>query len=191
MKEYKNTKLGKYFVYVGNAYPHKNITRLLEAMRLFNVGKNEKVKLVIASARNVFIERLENAAKEKGVSSLVKILGFVPDKDLNKIYKSSIGFVYPTLMEGFGLPGLEAMKNKTLVLASNISVLKEIYEDNAIYFDPLDINSMVFAMETAEGLSSKEREKRIKKAQQFIKKYSWEKMAKETLKVYKSASEKK
>ena len=115
------------------------------------------------------------------------MLGFIPDKELKELYKNSAAFVYPSLYEGFGLPGLEAMAAGTLVLASDISVFKEIYKDKALYFDPHNVNSIKRTMEKALNMSSKERQQLISRGQKFVKKYSWRKMAKETLQVYDAA----
>jgi glycosyltransferase involved in cell wall biosynthesis len=175
---------GKYFVYSGNAYPHKNLERLVKATLLLNNHVNQKIFLAIASARNVFTQRLEKLIKKLDAAEYVKLLGFVPDEDLGLLYKNSIAFVSASISEGFGLPGLEAMNAGTLLLASNIEVYKEIYNGQAIYFNPLDFSAIEKAMENAINLSPEERKLRIEEAGNFVKKYSWEKMAKETLKVY-------
>ncbi len=169
-----------YFIYVGSAYPHKNLERAIKA------AVNLKVNFYIVSSRSVFTKRLEKLIKNLKAEKYVKLLGFVEDEKLTELYKNSTGFVYPSLSEGFGLPGLEAMKAGTLVLCSYIEVFLEIYLNNAIYFDPYDVKSIMAAMERALSLSKVEREKRIKNEKEFIKKYSWEKMAKETIEVYNS-----
>ena len=98
-----------------------------------------------------------------------------------------MGFVFPSLSEGFGLPGIEAMRAGTLVLASDIPVFKEIYKDNVIYFNPLDFVSIEEAIESALNLGQDVRTEKIKKAKDFVNRYSWTKMAKETLDLYKTA----
>lgn len=178
----------KYFLYVGNAYPHKNLSRLVEAIVLLNKETSEHVLLKISASRNVFVKRLEESIRKFKADRYVKLLGFVPDKELPNLYKNSIAFVFPSLSEGFGLPGLEAIKAGSLVLASNIPVFKEVYQENAIYFDPYDIRSIKLAMEQALGFSRNDRQKRIEKARRFAKRYSWAKMARETLVVYESCN---
>lgn len=175
--------MNKYFLYVGSAYPHKNLNRLMEAMVLLNKNLDAKVLLRIASSRNVFTKRLEADKNE-----FMELLGFVPDEELPDLYRNSVAFVFPSLMEGFGLPGIEAMEAGTLVLASDIPVFREIYEDAAIYFNPYDFSSIEKAMQNVLTLSEEERESKIVYAQKFVKRYSWEKMAKETLKVYENSS---
>ncbi len=176
-----------YFVYTGNAYPHKNLSRLIEAVRLLNTKSKQKVFLAIASSRNIFTQRIQKQVQDWGLSGLVKLLGFVPDEELGGLYKNSIGFVFPSLSEGFGLPGLEAMASGTLLLASDIKVFKEIYGENALYFDPKDPNSIAIAMETAMSLGSSDRARKVLNSIKFVNKYSWVKMANETLEAYKKS----
>src|SRR3989344_8400264 len=165
--------MSRYFIYAGNAYPHKNLDRLMEAV------KAAEVDLYIASSRNVFTKRLEEKKNE-----YVKLLGFVPDEKLTELYKNSVAFVFPSLSEGFGLPGIEAMEAGTLVLCSDIPVFREVYKDAAIYFNPLDFTSIEKAMENVLEMSEDVRKEKIAFAQKFVKRYSWSQMARETLKVY-------
>lgn len=181
-----NKNSGKYFFYAGNAYPHKNLERLIEAISELNKSQNSSVFLKIASSRNAFTERLQKVIEAKKADECVKLLGFVPDSEMEKIYENSVGFVFPSLSEGFGLPGIEAMRAGTLVLCSDIPVFREIYQDNAFYFDPLNVDSIVQAMEKAVEMKEGDRKEKIEKSQKFVKRYSWTKMAEETLKLYES-----
>ncbi len=181
LKKYKI--IGDYFVYTGNAYPHKNLDRLIDALVQLN-EEGKSAKLFIASSRDAFVERLEKLIKEKGAQDYVKLLGFVPDEELATLYKNSVAFVYPSLSEGFGLQGLEAMTAGTLVLVSDIPVFKEVYKDSSVYFDPESVESMVETKKKALTLTAKSRKEIIKSSTKFARKYSWSDMAKETLKVY-------
>lgn len=173
-----------YFIYAGNAYPHKNLARLIEAF----ANLDGRAELAIVSARNVFIERLEKLVYDFKAEGTVKLLGFVPDDDLGVLYAAAEAFVFPSFSEGFGLPGLEAMATGTLVLASKIAVLKEVYQDNALYFDPHAVISIQKAIDACLGLNKRSRRERIEKAKRFAKRYSWDKMARETLKLYENCS---
>ena len=176
-----------YFLYVGNAYPHKNLETVLKAIMIINEQSNTKTLFVVGGSRDVFKERLEERIKKIGVESYVKFVGYVPDKDMANLYKRSVAFIYPSLSEGFGLQGLEALNSGTLLLASDTPVFKEIYENNALYFDPKNVSSLVEMMKKTLKMSSSERLSMVKKASEFIKRYSWQKMAKGTLEVYKEA----
>ncbi len=184
LKKYNIRK--PYFIYAGNAYPHKNIARLIEAVVELNKTKKDKVVLALVSARSVFLEKLEQLIKKHQAIPYIKPLGFVPDEDLGVLLSNSSGFTFPSLSEGFGLPGLEALSSKTLLLASDIPVFKEIYKDSATYFDPLDVNSIKEKLNSVLNLKEEERNKLVEKGIQFAKRYSWDKMARETLNVYKS-----
>lgn len=170
--------MSDYFIYTGNAYPHKNLSRLIDAILQL------KVNLKIVCGRNVFTQRLEKEIKQKRATDLVQILGFISDKKLASLYKNSIAFVFPTLDEGFGLPPMEAINAGTMAVVSEIPVLKEVYEDSVFYFDPLDVDSIANKLLEVAKISKEDRRKVIKKSQEYLKKYSWSKMAKETLKIY-------
>jgi len=175
-----------YFFYAGNAYPHKNLNSLILGVKLLNTKYSQSVNLMISSARNIFTQRLEKSIKKQNAEKYVKLLGFVPDEKLGYLYKNSAAFVFPSLSEGFGLPGLEAISAGTLLIASDIKVFREVYRDKAIYFDPKNSESMINVMQKVLTMSKSEKEQRVKSAQEFAKRYSWAKMAKETLMIYES-----
>ncbi len=178
-----------YFIYSGNAYPHKNLKRAVEAIYFLNKASSKRFLFVIVSSRNVFVKRLERMIKSIGGEKYVRLIGFVPDNDLVYLYKNSLGFLYPSLSEGFGLPGLEAMAAGTLVLVSDIPVFHEIYENQAIYFNPYDFSAIEREMRNVVEMDPKKRQKLISSGQKFVKRYSWIKMAKKTLKIYKDVLE--
>lgn len=178
--KYETDPKDKYLIYVGNAYPHKNLKKLIEAIKL------AKIKLKISTSKNIFSKRLKNIIQDKKGEFLVELLGFVDDQKLVKLYQNALGFIYPSLIEGFGFQGLEAIASGTLLLASDISVFKEIYKNNCFYFDPTSPVSISNAIKKVTSISDVERLKIIEKGQEFIKKYSWLKCTKQTLKIYNS-----
>lgn len=178
-----------FLLYVGSVYPHKNIERLIEAVKILNqlltTNHQPPTTLVVVCARNVFSERLHNKIVQMGAQDFVNFAGFVPDNDLSILYKEAEAFVFPTLSEGFGLPGLEAMSAGCPVACSDIAVLKEIYGDAAIYFDPLNTEQM--AKRILEIICDRGRRNGlVEKGKKQVEKYSWSKMASEILKVYSS-----
>lgn len=177
---------GDYFVYTGNSYPHKNLPRLIEAVVLLNSNRSQKIMLKISSSRGIFTERLEKIIKSKKAEKYIEFLGYVTDSEISKLYKNSKSFVFATLSEGFGLPPKEAIESGTFAIISDIPVLKEVYKDSVIYFNPLDVKDIVRVMEEVLKMPELERQKRIKYAQEFLKRYSWKKMAEETVKIYES-----
>lgn len=179
-----NLKDGEYFIYVGNAYPHKNLSRAIEAVGLLNKNNNLQIKLAIVCARNVFSDRLEKEIKRLNASDYTKFLGFIPDSELGFLYKHSLAFLYPSLSEGFGLPGLEAILSGSIACVSDIPVFREVYKDYAIYFDPYDISAIENTLEWVLKMNPESKATFISNCQEFAKGYSWDKMAEETLKVY-------
>ena len=120
----------------------------------------------------------------KNLSESIKIIGIVPDKLLVGLYKKAELYVFPSLYEGFGVPPLEAMQYGVPVVSSNKSCMPEILEDGANYFDPE--NYQEIAKVIYKNLIDQREIKKLKENSKVIlKKYSWKKMAKETLEVYK------
>lgn len=175
-----------YFLYVGNVYPHKNVERAIEAAAALN-RSGTQATLVVVTPRNVFQDRLNRFVEKHNAKEFVHFTGYVEDRDLSALYKNAAAFVYPSKEEGFGLPGLEAMANETIVLASDIPVFKEVYKDNAIYFNPLDFSSIEKKMKDALEITDKKKQELISKAKEFSKQYTWRKNAEETLKIYESS----
>jgi len=180
-------KIKNYFLYVGNAYPHKNLERLLQAFSIL-ISKYPSVSLVMVGKEDYFYKRLKDKVRKLGLVKNVSFLKHVNDKELSDLYRSAKALISPSLMEGFGLPALEAMANKCLVLASDIPALKETCGDAALYFNPLSIDELagklrIVTSHTTEYGGLEELKKRgVERARKF----SWRKMAKETLKVYES-----
>jgi len=105
------------------------------------------------------------------------------DEYVNWLYENTSAYVFPSLMEGFGLPGLEAMGNGAPVVSSNATCLPEVYGDAAHYFDPTSVTDMAKSID--EVLSDETlRKKLIKNGFEQIRKYSWEKTSQQTHDVY-------
>lgn len=175
-----------YFLHVGNMYPHKNMERLVIGFK--KVFSNTSVKLVLVGKEDFFAKRLKDFVRKKEIDSNVIFVGEVSDKELSSYYQHALALVIPSLMEGFGLPAIEAMANNCLILASDIPVLKEICKDAAFYFDPHDETNMAEKMRFVAGKSRMAFEKQRESGLSRMLKFSWEKLAKETLTVYESSA---
>lgn len=174
-----------FLIYTGSLYPHKNVDRLVEAVIDLNNIYHLSIFLVVVCARNVFYERFRQKIKGMKGEEFVNLVGFVPDGELAVLYSRAEAFVFPSLMEGFGLPGLEAMAVGLPVLASRIPVFQEIYKDAALYFDPFCINELIDGVKQIQS-DEKLRESLKVKGFNLVKKYSWEETAKQTITVYES-----
>jgi glycosyltransferase involved in cell wall biosynthesis len=178
----KQNKLGEYFLYVGNAYPHKNLNSLIYAFN--KIAKDYKdLKLVLVGHKDFFYQKLE----EENKSDKIIFYGKASDRDLADLYSNAIALVMPSLMEGFGLPVLEAMSLKCLVVASDIPSLREIASTSAVYFNPENPNDIKETIKSVFLNNEKYRNEKIEAAFKRSQKYSWTRAADETLNVYESS----
>lgn len=174
---------GDYILYVGNLYPHKNLETLVQALSRYHVLEHGN-KLKIVCGRGVFSDKLKQFLKKECAEKFVELKTNVADKELSMLYRNAQALVFPTLSEGFGLPGLEAMSAGTPVVCSDIPVLREVYGNAALYFDPKD--SQDLANKIQHVLTNRmTRINLVNAGKTQIKKYSWRKMAKKTLNIYK------
>lgn len=170
-----------FILYVGNAYPHKNLETLIEVYRNLDFD----CQLVFVGKEDYFYKRLKEMV-HKGERNKIIFTDFVKEAVLADLYRGARLYVFSSFVEGFGLPGLEAMNYGLPVVASNSSCLEEIYEDAAVYFDPRDKDDIIEKIKRVyldEDLRGRLREKGFLQ----IKKYSWEFLAKKTFEVYKKA----
>ncbi len=171
-----------YILFVGTLQPRKNIERLIEAFSKVKEkgGKEKDLQLVVVGKKGWLYEPILEAPKKFGVESSVKFLDFVSDEDLPSLYKHALCYVLPSLYEGFGLPVVEAMKYGCPVITSNVSSLPEAGGDAALYVDPMSVEDIAEKMEKVMSSPSL-REEMVKKGYNHIRKFSWEKAARETL----------
>lgn len=175
--------LGDYLFYVGTMYPYKNLASTLHAMRLL---KDSPLTLVVAGRRDFFSGELEALAQRLGVSERVKLIDYVSEGELVALYQGARAYVNPSLSEGFGLQGLEAMAQGTPVVAARASCLPEVYGEAAEYFDPHDPADQARAIAAVvenHALSQRLIQAGFRRCQQF----SWSKMAQQTLQAYEAA----
>jgi len=112
--------------------------------------------------------------------------GHVSEGQLRWLYENTAAYVFPSLSEGFGLPGLEAMAHGAPVVSSKATCLPEIYGDAAVYFDPLSTNDIARKINSVINSQSL-RTQMIKRGRSQAARYSWKTMAKQTLEIYKQA----
>ena len=170
-----------YILYVGQQSDYKNIKRLGDAHQLL-LAKYPNLGLVLVGKKNASVLKNEEYFTQKGYSN-IHFTDFVDDHQLSWLYAHADAYIFPSLMEGFGLPGLEAMGYGTPVVSSNATCLPEIYGQAAHYFNPIDTSDMAEAID--QVLSNEKLRIRLSKAgYKQIKKYSWKKMAKQTHEIY-------
>lgn len=170
-----------YLLYVGNAYPHKNLERLLEAWQQSQAGE-QGAQLVLVGKNDFFAKRLKTFAEQQHIPGVVWF-GFASDTELATVYQRAQAYFFPSLSEGFGLPGLEAMQAGVPVYAARASCLPEIYGQAANYFDPLNVTDIATSIKRALH-DTLERPRLIAAGRQRLSQYSWSTMARQTLELY-------
>lgn len=174
----REKKRNKTFLYVGSLYPHKNVGVVLRALKSL-----PDYSLEIIGSRNIFQDQTKMQVVKLDISKQVDFLGYISDLELNDKMAESFALVQPSLFEGFGLTGVEAMAAGLPVIASDIPIFREIYQDGAVFFDPGYPTDFVRAVDMMEKMDLK---KLTKIGQKVASEYSWDKMADETLQVYNS-----
>lgn len=171
----------EYILYVGQQSDYKNIKRLGDAHQKLR-EKYPDLGLVLVGSKNASALKNESYFKKHGYKNIV-YTGFASDPELEWLYRNCRAYIFPSLMEGFGLPGLEAMGYGAPVVSSSATCLPEVYADAAFYFDPRSTDDIARAIN--EVLSNKQlRDSMIIKGYEQSKKYSWRHMAEQTHTIY-------
>jgi glycosyltransferase involved in cell wall biosynthesis len=176
---YRPLEHKRFILYVGNAYPYKNLDRLVDAYKLI---ADPGYELVFVGRHDYFYRQLQDHIAEQQVTGIT-LTGFVDDAELAWLYQNAIIYVFPSLSEGFGLPGLEAMLYGLPVIASNTTSLPEVYGDAAVYFDPTSPQDMATRIDDLVH-NGQMRGELKKKGAAHIKYFSWRRMAEQTHEVY-------
>lgn len=173
-----------FILYVGQQPDYKNIRRLGDAHQRL-LAKHKDLGLVLVGRKQADTKSNEKYFKYNDYKNIV-FTDFLPDEERDWLYKNCKAYIFPSLMEGFGLPGLEAMGYGAPVVSSNATCLPEIYGDAARYFNPKNVEDMTESIDNV--LRSKVlRDNMSKKGYKQLEKYSWHKMSEQTHDIYMSA----
>ncbi|MBC8162183.1 MAG: glycosyltransferase family 4 protein [Roseiflexaceae bacterium] len=176
---------GPYFLFVGTVQPRKNLERVIEAFARFkpqSSAASPQPMLVIAGKKGWLTEAIERRAAEIGVAGQVRFIGYLPDADVPPLLRGALGFVFPSLYEGFGMPVLEAMACGAPVITSTTSSLPEVAGNAALLVDPRDVGAIAAAIGRLAGdatLRAELRQRGVARAADF----SWDSCAQQTLRV--------
>ena len=170
-----------YLLYVGNAYPHKNLERLVLAFAQV-LAKSQDLHLVLVGKQDYFYARLRAQVEKQKIANVI-FPGFVADQDLSAVYAQALLYVFPSLYEGFGLPPLEAMEEGVPVICSVATCLPEVLGQAAFFINASEEAAITKAILQVAG-DENLRKDLISKGFEQVKKYSWDKMAGETLEIY-------
>jgi glycosyltransferase involved in cell wall biosynthesis len=171
----------RYIIYVGQQPDYKNLRRLAEAHQKL-LETHPDLGLVFVGRMNPDTESNKAYYEKRGFKN-IHFTGYIPDEQRDWLLKNAVAYTFPSLMEGFGLPPLEAMAYGTPVVSSGVSCMPEILGDAAVYFDPLDTDNM--AARIADVIDNETLQKELTdKGLKQVQKYSWQRMAEETHAVY-------
>ena len=171
-----------YVLYVGSAYPHKNLKNLLCAWKIYEQEYGGNHTLVLVGKRSPFYEKILES-KEMLDCKRVVYTDFLEDEELEFLYQKASLYIFPSLYEGFGLPPLEAMAHGVPVVSSSATCLPEILGESAFYFDPESPEHMASVIEKVT--TDKDIYMELQRnAKNTLLQYSWEKLAEITLKGY-------
>lgn len=179
-----NHPFGKFLLYVGQQSDYKNIRRLGDAHQKL-LATHPDLGLILVGKKSAAHLKNETYFNSKGYKNIL-FTGFLDDEQRDWLFANCSVYVFPSLMEGFGLPGLEAMGYGAPVASSNATCLPEVYGDAAHYFDPTDTDDMVRAINDILT-DTRLRTRLISASKKQLKKYSWQTMASQTHQIYLNA----
>lgn len=130
-----------YALYVGSAYPHKNLERLVDAWKSISKETGGAYQLVLAGKDSVWYQKLIQKIRQLESQEII-VTGFVKDDALDALYRDASLYVAPSLYEGYALPALEAISRGIPVVASNRACFPEALGEAALYFDPENTQQM-------------------------------------------------
>lgn len=142
----------RFFLYVGNVKPHKNLKRLIQAYALLVKHRLIVPELVIVGKSDGFITgegALGDLISQLNLQDHIFFTGYIDDADMPAVYRMAYAFVFPSLYEGFGLPPLEAMACGCPVIASDAASIPEICGNAARYFSPENIEEIAEALKSS------------------------------------------
>jgi glycosyltransferase involved in cell wall biosynthesis len=179
-------------LYVGTLQPRKNLARVIDAFaRLAGnpalAPTLSDVQLVLAGKRGWLYDDLFAQVTRLGLASRVVFPGYIEDTDLPALLGGALALVFPSLYEGFGIPVLEAGACGVPVITSNTSSLPEVAGDAALLVDPHDVDAIADAM-LRIATDAELRAELDRRGQENVKRFSWEKCARETLAVLEEAA---
>lgn len=180
---------GDYILFLSTLKPSKNIEGLLEAFKIIITKNQLPITLVIAGKRGWLYDRVFEKIKGLGIDDRVIFTDFVPEKDKPALVAGARVFASPSFWEGFGLHVLEAMAVGTPVVVSNVGSLPEIVGEAGTLVDPSNPHSIAEGLGKVVSMPENEYNKQVEAGLSQARKFSWEKTARETLRVLEKTGE--
>ena len=176
----------RYFLYLGTLEPRKNLEVLVRAFGAWRAEAGPEqaaVKLVLAGGKGWYYETIFAQVAALGLLDAVLFPGFIPPADLPAWYRAAELFVYPSVLEGFGLPVLEAMACGVPVVCSQAESLLEVAGDAAATFPAGDVAALTAALRSLSANPAQREYLRARGLAQAAR-FSWEQAAAQTMGVY-------
>jgi glycosyltransferase involved in cell wall biosynthesis len=176
---------GNYFLSLHSLAAHKNMSHLISCFKdLVAQEKKQDLHLVICGGNKDAVAAMANANQlTEADLKLIHLTGFVDDCDLAAIYSNALGFIFPSIYEGFGLPVLEAMQCGCPVISSNTASLPEVVGSAGFLVSPTDRDTLCEYMLELDR-SSELRSQYARSSLDRSTLFSWEKTAAATLDIY-------
>lgn len=166
----------RFFIYVGNFYPHKNIDNLIKAF----VKVNANYRLILLGPNDYFSARIYHLINQLNQEKRIILFKNPNIEDLIYFYKNAQALIHPSLSEGFGLPIIEAMYFNLPIIASNIDVFKEILIKKYLMFNPINVKNMT------DMINHFINNKTTYDYSQLIERYSFQVLTKKVINIYQS-----
>ena len=176
----------KFVLYVGSIEERKNLMLVAKAMAKLN--RRAAIHVVAVGRRTAYVDKIQDFLKAQGIEHLFHFYHQVPYADLPSFYKWASTFAYPSRIEGFGIPLLEAISSGVPAIGCTGSCLEEAGGPNSIYVNPDDAQGMADAILrtcTDEDL----RQHMISEGKKYALNFSDEKLSHDLMKVYENLSE--
>lgn len=182
IEEITNTKMkfskgNDYFLFVGSLIPRKNLSNMFLAFDLFKKNHSSTTKLLIVGEKKWWTESIAKIYESMEFKDDVVFLGRLGPEDLRCALGSSIGLLYISYFEGFGIPIIEAFACGTSVITSNVTAMPEVAGDAALLIDPFSVDQIADAMQLLFS-DYRVRESFVNKGFERQKNFSWDITAK-------------
>ena len=174
----------KYFLFVSTIEPRKNLITLIKAFEKYLENTNSNIKLVLVGKKGWKCKSIFNAIENSPYKEQIILPGYVSDEEKAWLYQNAVGFIFPSLYEGFGIPILEAMAYGVITITAKNSSLCEVGGDAVLYMqNEKDTEELSQLMNKVVSMKKEEKTIFRKKMEKQVRKFSWDKNADEIMKL--------
>jgi glycosyltransferase involved in cell wall biosynthesis len=172
-----------FLLFVGQMNPNKNLTGLLEGFAR-SAARDDLELVITGHIPDAQRARLQALLEERQVGSRVRVLGYVEEADVPRLYCAASAVLLPSLYEGFGLPIVEAMASGTPALTSTAASCPEVANGHAVLVDPRSVGDIARGIDQVLRMTAEQREAALA----YARTMTWHRMAQKTLEVYRQVT---